>query len=62
VVVARVEPSSGRREFIGSGQPSTIDDIENKFRLTRYIETQTGARVLHGPEYASGFSPNVGRN
>jgi thiamine pyrophosphate-dependent acetolactate synthase large subunit-like protein len=62
VIVARIEPSRGRREFIGSGEPSTVDGIENKFRLARYIEAQTGARVLHGPEYASGFSPNVGRN
>jgi phosphonopyruvate decarboxylase len=62
VVVVRVEPSSGRREFIGSSSPSTVDGIENKFRLARYIEAQTGAQVLHPPEYASGFSPNVGRN
>jgi phosphonopyruvate decarboxylase len=62
VVVVRVEPSSGRREFIGPASPSTMDGIENKFRLARYIEGQTGAQVLHPPEYASGFSPNVGRN
>jgi phosphonopyruvate decarboxylase len=62
VVIVRVEPSSGRREFIGPAPASTMDGIENKFRLARYIEGQTGAQVLHPPEYASGFSPNVGRN
>lgn len=62
IIVAQIEPSIGRREFIGSAEPSTIDGIENKFRLARYIEAQTGARVLHPPEYASGFAPVVGRN
>lgn len=62
LIVAKVEPSSGRREFLADVLPSTLDGIENKYRLARYIESKTGARVLHAPEYATGFSPSVGRN
>ena len=62
VIVATIEPSIGRREFIGSAEPGSIDGIENKYRLARYIEAHAGRRVLHPPEYASGFAPVVGRN
>jgi thiamine pyrophosphate-dependent acetolactate synthase large subunit-like protein len=62
LIVARVEPSAGRQEFLASVQPSTLDGIENKYRLARYIEGQAGVQVLHGPDYATGFSPSVGRN
>src|SRR5262249_41094692 len=62
LIVARVEPSSGRQEFLGSVQPSTVDGIENKYRLARYIEAEAGVRVLNPPDYATGFSPSVGRN
>lgn len=62
LIVVRVEPSSGRREFLADVQPSTMDGIENKYRLARYIESKAGVRVLHPPEYATGFSPSVGRN
>lgn len=61
-IVAKVEPSAGRSEFLAGVGPSTLDPMENKYRLARYIEKQTGARVLSPPEYASGFSPSVGRN
>ena len=62
LVVAKVQPSSGRKEFLADVKPSTLDGIENKYRLARYIESKTGVRVLHAPEYATGFSPTVGRN
>jgi sulfopyruvate decarboxylase subunit beta len=62
LIVARVEPSSGRQEFLASVEPSTMDGIENKYRLARYIEAHAGVRVLSPPEYATGFSPSVGRN
>lgn len=62
LIVTKVQPSSGRREFLADVRPSTMDGIENKYRLARYIEAKTGVRVLHPPEYATGFSPSVGRN
>jgi phosphonopyruvate decarboxylase len=62
MIVAKVEPSAGRKEFLASVEPSTVDGIENKYRLARYIEANAGVRVLHPPEYATGFSPSVGRN
>ena len=62
LVVARVEPSSGRGEFLGNRPPSTMDGIENKYRFARYVEARAGVRVLSPPDYATGFSPSAGRN
>lgn len=62
VIVAKVKPSSGRRESIGASEPSTVDGIEMKFKVARYIEAGAGVKVLHGPEHVSGFSPSVGRD